>query len=404
MNSFAKQGRSAGGHSSAIPRSVWWLGIVSLLMDIATEMIRSLLPIFLVSVLKASTATVGLIEGLGEATAAMVKLPSGWLSDRLGKRKALAVAGYSLSALAKPLVAFAPTAAWVLLSRVSDRVGKGIRDAPRDALMADVVPAQHRGAAFGLRQSLDTIGALVGPLVALGLMELLDRRFSVVFLLATIPAALSVLALVFGVRDADALRSVGAAAFPLRWQQLGQLEKRIWALIVFGAILTLSRFSEAFLLLRARDLGLPIALVPLVLIVMSSVYAASAYPMGIWSDRIDRRTLLVAGFSVLMVSDLVLAYAPGFLTALLGAGLWGLHMGMTQGLLSALVADAAPAPLRGSLFGLFNFFTGIAMLLASVLAGILWEKFGPVITFLCGATFAALGLSGMVVMPRLKRE
>lgn len=383
--------------SRAMPGSIWRLGFVSLLMDVSTEMIRSLLPIFLVTVLNASTAAVGLVEGMGEATAALIKLPSGWLSDRLGKRKALAVAGYGLAALAKPLFAYAPTVSWVLSARIVDRVGKGVRDAPRDALMADIVPVQLRGAAYGLRQSLDTVGALVGPLIALMLMELFDRRFRVVFGLAAIPAALSVGVLAAGVPEVETAGDAPRAATRTVWRQLRHLEKRIWLLIGFGAILTLARFSEAFLLLRARELGLSTPLVPLVLVVMNAVYAASAYPMGSWSDRIDRRTILVAGAGVLVIADGALAFAPGLLTALLGAALWGLQMGMTQGLLSALVADAAPASIRGSVFGLFNFFMGIALLLASVIAGLMWDRVGPSSTFLCGAAFALVGVMGLLV-------
>lgn len=404
VSSSSKGMRPTDASHGQMPRSIWALGFVSLFMDISTEMIRSLLPIFLVTILNASTGTVGLIEGLAEATAATTKLISGWISDRLGKRKALAMVGYGLAALAKPLFAFAPTVSWILAARVIDRVGKGIRDTPRDALMGDIVPAKLRGGAYGLRQSLDTAGALAGPLIALWLMEVLHRQFRIVFLLAIIPAALSVLVLAFGVRDTAPSRESRHAAFPLRWDQLRHIKKSIWIVIGFAAILNLARFSEAFLLLRARQLGLPTALVPLVLVVMSAVYAASAYPIGAWSDRIDRRSILVAGGGVLILSDCVLAFAPGFITALLGAGLWGLHMGMTQGLLTALIADTAPPSERGSIFGLFNFCTGIALLLASVIAGFLWETVGPAATFLWGATFATIGLSGLVFARTLRSK
>jgi len=364
-------------------------------MDIASEMIHSLLPVFLVTVLNATTATVGLIEGLGDATASTIKLFSGWISDRFGKRKALTVVGYTMAALAKPLFAVAPTAAWILAARVVDRTGKGIRDTPRDALLGDIVPTEMRGAAYGLRQALDTAGALAGPLLALAFMEIFDRRYRLVFSLAIIPAALAVLVLILGVHDPGSERGSTKAVFPLRYSELQRVEKGVLAVIAVGVVLTLARFSEAFLLLRARGLGLPTPLVPLVMVVMNAFYAASAYPMGAWSDRIDRRTIVVTGFGVLILADWVLALAPGIITALLGAGLWGLHMGMTQGVLSALVADRAPAPLRGSVFGLFNFATGMALLLASVIAGFLWEMVGPAATFMCGSAFAALGIAGI---------
>jgi MFS family permease len=363
-------------------------------MDISSEMIHALLPVFLVTVLGASAVMVGLIEGIGEATASVSRMFSGWLSDRLGKRKALAVIGYGLGALSKPLFAIAPTAGMVLVARFSDRVGKGIRGAPRDALVGDLAPVELRGSAYGLRQSLDTVGAFAGPLLGMALMALFDDDFRRVFWIAVVPGLIAVGILVLGVREPAGARPVGEARTPIRWSDLGGLGGLFWGVVAVGAVLTLARFSEAFLVLRAEDAGLRLALVPLVLVAMNVVYAATAYPMGALSDRHDRRSLLGAGFAVLVVADLVLALAPGIWTVFLGIGLWGLHMGMTQGLLAALVADAAPAHLRGSAFGFFNLASGVALLLASLIAGLLWESVGPAATFLAGAALTVVGVIG----------
>lgn len=373
-----------------MPRAVWMLGLVSLLMDISSEMIHGLLPVFLVSALGASTAMVGLIEGVGEGTASISKLFSGWLSDRLGRRKALTVAGYGLSALSKPLFALATSAPLVLAARFSDRVGKGIRGAPRDALISDLVPAGSRGAAFGLRQALDTVGAFAGPLTAMALMTTLNDDFRRVFWLALIPALLSVLVLVIGVREPPHRET--APRVPVRIDDCRSLGRSYWAIVAVGALLTLARFSEAFLILRAQGAGLSLALAPLVLVVMNVVYAGSAYPLGALSDRANRRRLLALGFVTLVAADLILAWAPNLWIVMGGVAVWGLHLGMTQGLLAALVADACPANLRATAFGVFNFASGVALLVASVLAGLLWAQFGPSATFLAGAAFTILGL------------
>lgn len=382
-----------------LPASIWALGFVSLFMDVSSEMIHSLLPVFLVTVLGASVATVGLIEGIGEGTAYISKLFSGWLSDRLGKRKALTVFGYALGALSKPLFAVAPTASWVLMARFSDRVGKGIRGAPRDALVGDLSPPALRGAAFGLRQSLDTIGAFAGPLLAMALMALLSDDFRLVFWFAVVPGLIAVAILATAVREPAKEASAAEPRPPIRWSDLRRFGAPFWGVVAVGAVLTLARFSEAFLILRAEGVGLQLALVPLVLVVMNIVYAASAYPMGALSDRHDRRLVLGGGFLALILADLVLAFAAGIWTVFLGIGLWGLHMGMTQGLLAALVSDTAPVELRGTAFGFFNLASGVALLLASLVAGIMWDVIGPSATFLAGAAFTAIGLlSAFVVM------
>lgn len=386
---------------STIPAGVWVLGFVSMLMDISSEMIHSLLPLFMVGVLGASALTVGLIEGLAESTALMVKVFSGALSDYLGKRKGLAVFGYALGALTKPLFAIAPSMGIVLTARLLDRVGKGIRGAPRDALVADIAPAEVRGAAFGLRQSLDTVGAFLGPLIAVGLMLLWANDFRAVFWVAVIPGVLAVVLLVFGVRE-PARHTGEKKVNPIRRENLVRLSSPYWWVVGIGAVFTLARFSEAFLVLRAQAGGIPVALVPLVMVAMNLVYAACAYPFGKLADRMSHKTLLAWGLGVLIAADLVLAINDHWTTVIAGVALWGVHMGMTQGLLATMVADTAPADLRGTAFGFFNLVSGVAMLAASVLAGLLWDQFGASYTFYAGAAFAAIALLGLLKSVRAR--
>lgn len=388
--------------ATALPRGIWVLGLVSLLMDLSSEMIHALLPLYLATGLGASALIIGAIEGLAEATALIVKVFSGVLSDWLGRRKGLALAGYGLAALTKPLFALAPGVGMVLAARLLDRIGKGIRGAPRDALVADLAPPALRGAAFGLRQSLDTVGAFAGPLLAVGLMLLWANDFQAVFWVAVIPAALSVLLLAFGLREPP--RAGGPARKnPLSRAALAQLSGGYWRVVALGAVVTLARFSEAFLVLRASQTGIPLAFVPLVMVAMNVVYALSAYPFGRLSDRISHRTLLMASLVVLIAADLVLASGSGVAVVLAGVALWGLHMGMSQGLLAVMVADTAPADLRGTAFGLFNLVSGGALLAASLVAGYLWDAFGPPAPFLAGAGFALLALMGWLVQPRKAR-
>ena len=381
-----------------IPVGIWMLGFVSLLMDISSELIHSLLPVFLVTSLGASAFAVGLLEGTAEATALMVKMFSGSLSDYLGRRKPLAIAGYALGALSKPLFALATTFGMVFAARFLDRIGKGIRGAPRDALVADLTAAEVRGAAYGLRQALDTVGAFIGPLLAVGLMLLWANDFRAVFWVATIPAVLAVALLMFGVseprRQAPAKR-----INPVHWRQLQRLDAAYWWVVAIGAMFTLARFSEAFLVLRAGQTGLPLAWIPLVLVVMNIVYSISAYPFGKLSDRASHTRLLVLGLAVLIVADLLLASAGSISLAFIGIAAWGLHMGITQGLLATMVAATAPADLRGTAFGFFNLLSGLAMLLASVLAGLLWDKLGAAYTFFAGAIFAVLALLAIAMRP-----
>jgi MFS family permease len=377
-----------------IPSSVWVLGFVSLLMDVSSEMIHSLLPLFMVSTLGASVFAVGLIEGLAESTALILKVFSGVLSDHLGKRKGLAVLGYGLGALTKPLFAIAPTLGVVLGARLLDRAGKGLRGAPRDALIADVTPVQLRGAAFGLRQSLDTVGAFVGPLLAVGLMLLWANDFRAVFWVATIPGLLAVVLLIVGVREPES-SGAGKRLNPIRRENLARLSAAYWWVVGIGAAFTLARFSEAFLVLRAQQSGVALALVPLVMVSMNLVYACSAYPFGKLSDRVSHTALLALGLVVLIGADLVLALGDGWSTVLSGVALWGVHMGITQGLLATMVAGTAPADLRGTAFGFFNLVSGAAMLVASALAGLVWDRFGASATFHVGAGFCVVALLGL---------
>ena len=379
-----------------IPNGVWVLGFVSMLMDISSEMVHSLLPMFMVTVLGTSAFTVGIIEGLAESTALIVKVFSGALSDYLGRRKGLAVFGYALGALTKPLFAVASGIGMVVTARLLDRVGKGIRGAPRDALVADLTPSHVRGAAFGLRQSLDTVGAFSGPLIAVGLMLLWSNDFRSIFWVAVVPGLLAVALLLFGVREPE--RQPGTARTnPIRRENLKRLGRPYWWVVGIGAVFTLARFSEAFLVLKAQQSGMAMALVPLVMVAMNLVYAASAYPFGKLSDRMNHSTLLAFGLVVLIAADLVLAGANQWSTLLAGVALWGIHMGMTQGLLATMVADTAPADLRGTAYGFFNLVSGVAMLFASGVAGWLWDVYGAATTFLGGAAFAGVALLALVI-------
>ncbi|MDP1735982.1 MAG: MFS transporter [Caulobacter sp.] len=385
---------------SAVPRTVWALGLVSMFTDVSSEIIHSLLPVFLVTGLGASVALVGLIEGVSEATASITKLFSGWISDRLGKRKLLVLIGYGLATLTKPVFPLAVTPFEVMGARFADRIGKGIRGAPRDALIADITPSGGRGAAYGLRQSLDTIGAFVGPLVAMGLMIALAGDIRAVFAWAVVPAMIAVVLVVIGVEEPRGVIPSARTGAPIRWADVRDMGRRYWSIVLLGVVFTLARFSEAFLILRAQAVGLPIALVPLVLVIMNVVYAMVAAPVGSLSDRIGRRRLLVAGLVVLLVADVVLTLAGGVTGVLVGVALWGLHLGLTQGLMASLVADAAPAKLRATAFGLFNLATGLSLLAASVIAGLLWAMAGAQATFLAGAGFTLVALVGLLLFGR----
>ncbi|KZD21623.1 MFS transporter [Tardiphaga robiniae] len=379
-----------------IPAGVWALGFVSMLMDISSEMIHALLPLYMVTVLGTSALTVGIIEGIAEATASITKVFSGALSDWLGKRKFLAALGYGLAALTKPIFPLASSIDWLVAARFIDRVGKGIRGAPRDALVADIAPPHLRGASFGLRQSLDTIGAFLGPLLAIGLMWLTADHFQTVFWIAVIPAFLSVGLILVAVKEPERPKDLRRVRMPLHRDELRRLDTTYWWVVAIAAIFTLARFSEAFLILRAQSVGMPLVLVPTVLVIMSLAYSLSAYPVGMLSDRVNRLTLLAVGLVLLFLADIVLAFTTGIVGLGIGVMFWGLHMGFTQGLLATLIAETAPPELRGTAFGMFNLVTGVALLIASVVAGALWDITGPQGTFLAGAAFAALTLIGLV--------
>ena len=374
----------------AIPRGVWGVGLVSLFMDMSSEMIHALLPVYLVTVLGASALSVGLIEGVAEATASIVKVFSGALSDWFGRRKALAVIGYGLAALSKPVFPLAGNVLWIFLARFADRIGKGICGAPRDALMADITPRYLIGAAYGLRQALDTLGAVLGPLIAMALMWLTAANFTFVFWAAVVPALAAVVLLVVLVREPARPGGTGPVRFPLHTAAIRRLGKSYWLICAAATLFSLARFSEAFVILRAQQLGLSLALVPLVLIVMNLAFSAAAYPAGVISDRLGRPGVLALGIALLVGADLVLAFAGSLGGIAAGIVLWGLHLAFTQGLLSALVADTAPADLRGTAFGVFNMVTGLALLAASMIAGALWDFAGAEAVFLFGAGIAAL--------------
>ena len=378
------------------------LGFVSLFMDISSEMIHALLPVFLVTSLGASTLTVGILEGVAEATANITKVFSGVLSDWLRKRKPLAVIGYALGAVSKPLFALAQSVGVVFAARFVDRVGKGIRSAPRDALVADLAPPERRGASFGLRQALDNVGAFVGPALAIALMALSGDSFRTVFWIAALPAAIAVGILLVAVHEPATHVADMPRARP-RFSDAARMGRPFWGVVGVGLALTLARFSEAFLILRAVDAGLAVAFAPAVMVVMNVVYASASFPAGHLADHIGRERVLLVGIALLIVADLVLAGADGVAGVFLGVALWGLHMGATQGLLATLVADHAPADLRGSAFGLFNLAVGAAMLAASVLAGALWQSIGPAATFLAGAGFTAVALAGLVALGTFRR-
>ncbi len=382
-------------NAQKIPRGIWALGFVSLFMDASSELVHSLLPALFVS-LGIGMAAVGIIEGVAEATAAITKVFSGALSDWLGKRKILAVIGYGLAAITKPLFPLAQTVEVLFAARFIDRIGKGIRGAPRDALIADITPPSIRGAAYGLRQSLDAAGAFIGPLLAIALMALLSDNISLVLWFALIPAVLCMGFLLFGVEEPEAIPASrdkgGKRGLPMRRADLVQMSGRYWLVVVIGALFALARFSVAFLALRAMDLGLPVGLSPLVLVLMSVVFSLSSYPVGLLADHMDRGLLLALGFASLIGAELLLASAGGYVLAMAGVAFWGVHLGLTQGLLSALVADSAPDHLRGTAFGIFNLVNGVALLFASLVAGMLWQMLGPSATFYAGAAFAGVAL------------
>jgi MFS family permease len=383
---------TAVASTATIPRAVWALGFVSLFMDLSSELTHSLLPLFLVGTLGTSALTVGVIEGIAEATALIVKIFSGAISDFIGRRKDLLMLGYGLAALTKPLFPLASSAETAFTARFLDRIGKGIRGAPRDALVADVAPPEIRGACFGLRQSMDTVGAFLGPLLAILLMVALGGNIQRVLWFAVVPAFVAVGIIVVGVKEPAHDTSPHRFRSPIRWRALRHFPASYWWVVIIGAVFTLARFSEAFLVLRAQQLGLSSTWVPAVMVVMSLAYSLSAYPVGKLSDGMSRTTLLGIGLLLLVLADLVLAQLGSVAGLMLGVTLWGLHMGFSQGILAALVADTTPKEPKGTAFGVFNLVSGLCMLLASVIAGWLWEVHGSKTIFYAGAVFAIFAL------------
>ncbi|MDI3393738.1 MFS transporter [Pseudomonas sp. V98_8] len=390
-----------GAERSGIPRTIWALGFVSLFMDLSSELVHSLLPVFMVTTLGASALTVGVIEGVAESTSMLIKVFSGAISDFMGRRKGLLLLGYGVAALSKPLFPLAHSVEVVFTARFLDRIGKGIRGAPRDALVADVSPPSIRGACFGLRQSMDTVGAVLGPAMAIVLMLWL-ADIQLVLWFAVIPAIVAVALIFVGVKEPTPVSRERTFRSPIHWRVLPGFSRGYWWVVVIGGVFTLARFSEAFLVLRAQQTGLSVAWVPLVMVVMAIFYALSAYPAGWLSDRISRTKLLCMGMGLLILADLVLAGSGSFITMMLGVALWGLHMGFSQGILASLVADTAPMDLKGTAFGIFNLVSGVCMLIASVLAGAIWQSMGSVNTFLAGALLAATALFLLIAVERSK--
>lgn len=388
-----------GAERSGIPRTIWALGFVSLFMDLSSELVHSLLPVFMVTTLGASALTVGVIEGVAESTSMLIKVFSGAISDFMGRRKGLLLLGYGVAALSKPLFPLAHSVEVVFTARFLDRIGKGIRGAPRDALVADVSPPSIRGACFGLRQSMDTVGAVLGPAMAIVLMLWL-ADIQLVLWFAVIPAIVAVALIFVGVKEPTPVSRERTFRSPIHWRVLPGFSRGYWWVVVIGGVFTLARFSEAFLVLRAQQTGLSVAWVPLVMVVMAIFYALSAYPAGWLSDRISRTKLLCMGMGLLILADLVIAGSGSIITMMLGVALWGLHMGFSQGILASLVADTAPMDLKGTAFGIFNLVSGVCMLIASVLAGAIWQGMGSVNTFLAGALLAATALFLLIAVER----
>ncbi len=385
---------------SKIPRSIWALGFVSLFMDTSSELIHSLLPIFMVSTLGASMAYVGIVEGIAESTSLIVKIFAGTLSDYLRKRKLLTMIGYGIAAFTKPLFPIANTIHLVLVARFFDRIGKGIRGAPRDAMIGDIAPPKIRGTCFGLRQSLDTVGAFLGPLLAVAGMLALSGNIRLVLWIAVVPAILSVITLAIGVKEPK-VRHYTQTKHKFKIRDIFNVGPAYWQIVVISGAFTLARFSDAFLILKAKDIGIPITFVPLVMVVMNIIYAFAAYPVGILSDNMNRKRILVIGITFLLAADLVLGFSNNVWMLGLGLGLWGMHMAFTQGLLATMVTDATPSKLRGTAYGVFYFVSGIAALASSIIAGVLWDQFGSSITFFVGAIFTLLALVGLLVANKI---
>ena len=389
--------RSNGKHPLIIPKNVWALGIVSLLMDLSSEMILSILPIFLVTGLGVSVLTLGLIEGFAEGAASIIKAFSGMLSDYLKKRKILIVIGYGLSTLTKPFFALASTATWIFTARFVDRLGKGIRGAPRDSLIADSTSTKIRGTAYSLRQSLDTLGALLGPIIAIIILYLTTNNFRFVLWFAVIPAVLCIVVLIFGVKETTLKKNVLKKKSYFLFKNFSKITPVIWLFFLTVFILNLGHFSEAFLLLRSQEIGLKVSFIPIVFVVMNVAYAIVAVPFGHLADKVGFFIPIVCGFLILVLSNIILALTNGIEWMFAGIIFWGIHLGMTQGLLLAMVAQLSPLELRGTSFGLFHAITGVALLIASLIAGYLWQYYNSGLIFIVSAIITSVGITFFIL-------
>jgi MFS family permease len=365
----------------------------------SSAMIYGLLPVFMVRVLGISIASVGLIEGIAEAANSLIKFVSGAASDWIGRRKPLVVFGYTLSAVIKTIFPVAGTASAVLAARVIDRLGKGIRDAPRDAFLADFTAKEIRGEGFGLRLALAVAGFVVGPLIAIGLMKLSGDNFRLVFWIALIPAYLSIVVLLLTVKELPLNHDESPRRLPIRRGDIAALPAAFWWVIAIAGLLSLARFSQAFLVLKAFEVGVDAAFVPMVLVVMHLVFSVAAYPFGILADHLDRRLQLGIGTVILVSADVVLASASTIWMTALGAALWGLQLGVTQGLLGATIADVAPDRLRGTAFGVYDVAIGVGTFVASAGAGVLWMAGGSSIAFSVSACVATAAALMLVIQP-----
>jgi MFS family permease len=380
------------------------LGFVSLLTAISSAMIYGLLPVFLVKVLGVNVASVGLIEGMAESANSLIKIVSGTASDRIGRRMPLVIFGYTLSAVVKTLFPLAGAASTVLAARVLDRLGKGIRDAPRDAFLTDMTAPGLRGTSFGLRLALAIAGFVFGPFFAVGLMRLSGDDFRLVFWIALIPAFLSIIVLILAVKEMPFNHQPGGRGLRFQRGDLNALPVAFWWAIVIASLLSLARFSPAFLVLKAHATGVDAAYVPMILGLMYFVYSVTAYPFGVLADRFDRRLQLGIGTLILVGADAVLAHAQTIWGAAFGAALWGLQMGVTQPVIGAIVADAAPERLRGAAFGIYDLTIGLAAFAASSGAGILWSISGPGTAFGVSASIASGVALMLLLQPLLLRS
>ncbi len=387
----------ADAPAPGLTRNVWALGITSLLTDVSSEMIVPVLPLFITGVLHASVASLGVIEGVAESTASLLRLSSGWLSDRIGRRKPFLVLGYGISGVAKTAFALARTWPAVLALRFADRVGKGLRNPPRDALLADSVAPAWRGRAFGMHRALDTLGAGVGPLVAYALLARWPDGFRRIFLVSGVPAVMSLIVLGLFVRAPRRAAGGPLRGLHLEFRALPGAVKRF---LLADGIFQLGNSSMAFVMLRARDGGTPAAAVPLVYLLYNLVYAALSVPVGALSDRLGRRPFLVAAYLLYALAYGLLAWSGAPALVIAAMAVYGVHSALVEVSQRSLLADLVVAERRGTAYGIYHTVVGLALLPASVGAGMLWDRFGARVTFGADAALALLaGLLFVVLLP-----